>query len=541
MSVAMRRRGWLAAPVLACSLLATACGDDDSSDGPSAPDDGGADSSLAKPDGSVSTMDSSVDAAVPPADAAQGFAPTIVTAQISATGNDRFWGVTHDSAGNIYAVGQTATTLTGADNSSVVAKYSKDGKLDTAFGTNGYAIKNVIVGAGTVEAGRGVVVQSSGKIVIAGNVEHAVYAADAGVGPLANDADIYLTRFNSDGTLDTTFGNQGVVVVDVGTGVVTTPTLADGGVGNPTLSGADSMWSLSQASDGKLVIHTATIGQGASLDGGVRTDTDFALLRLSADGVLDTSFGDTGIVRTDFSNTSVSVRSATVLANGSIVGAGYSTNTLLGASSQNPVLYKVTVNGTVDTSFGVGSGVSTPGLWFNYARPDQKSCEAYGAAPQGDKFVTLGYGANSGNTFGSDLVWLRFNADGSQDKSFGTNGVTTQDLGGYGDNGRGLTTLSDNRVLGVGQGRAKPAVAPEKGKEGELPQDGLVSVLSADGAPDTTFGPNGLRGIDLGGINDALYGVDLSPDKANVAAVGWGARATSTDDEDGVVVIFPAP
>jgi len=561
MSVAKRaRHGWLIAPVLAFSFV-VGCGDDDGDDGDKAPVDGGnAGDAGGKVDaGPVPGIDSGLDGGVKPdagpgpgPDAGPGIKDKVVFAQISPTGHDRFYGVTYDAAGNIYAVGQTSSAIAaGSDSSFVLAKYSSAGVLDTTFGTSGFAIKNIVVGGLDVETARGVVIQADGKIVVAGQAEHAIYDSDAGVGALARDADIFVVRFTAQGQLDTTFGTPstpGVVQHDVGTGVLTQPaTLADGGVPAQTLSGADSFWSLSLTSDNKLVIHTATRGLGGSIDGGVRTDTDFALVRLSPDGALDPTFGAAGgtpgIVRTDFSNTNASVRAATTLANGSIVGAGYSTNTVLTgttATSQNPVLYKVNADGTPDTAFGTTDPVNTPGLWHDFARRDLKNAEAYGAFPQGNKFVTIGYGPTP-NTAGSgtDLIYFRFNADGSQDRTFGTDGVAFIDIGGLGDNGRCVATLPDNRIIGGGVGRLKPATPPAAGTN--APADAVISVLTENGQPDPSFGTNGVRTYDFGGPGDHIWGITLAPNKKQVAAVGIQTGATATDDDDGAIVILDLP
>ncbi|MEY4510936.1 MAG: hypothetical protein RLZZ450_3058 [Pseudomonadota bacterium] len=559
MSVAKRvRHGWLMAPVLACSFV-VGCGDDDEGGDEPKVDGGGAGDSGLKPDGSTGTgidsgLDAGLDSGIKPDGGAtgsdgggSGITDKVIYAQISATGHDRFYGVTYDSAGNIYAVGQTSSaTAAGSDSSFVLAKFSAAGVLDTTFGTSGYAIKNVVAGGLDVETARGVVIQADGKIVVAGQAEHQVYDASADAGAIVRDADVFVVRFTAQGQLDTTFGTAGVVRHDVGTGVLTQPaTLADGGVPALALSGADSFWSLSLTVDNKLVIHTATRGLGNSLDGGVRTDSDFALVRLSADGTLDPTFGATGgtpgVVRTDFSNTNASVRAATVLANGSIVGAGYSTNAVLttnGTTAQNPVLYKVNADGTPDTSFGTTDPVGAPGLWHDYARRDQKGAEAYGAAPQGTKFVTAGYGPTPNGTT-TDIIFFRFNADGSQDRTFGTDGVTFVDVGGYADNGRTIATLPDNRIIGGGTGRVKPAAGTSDG--GTPPADAVLTVLSENGLPDTTFGPNGIRTYDFGGAGDHIWGLSVSPSKKQVAAVGIQTGATPADDDDGAIVILNLP
>ncbi|MET0284180.1 MAG: hypothetical protein ABW352_06910 [Polyangiales bacterium] len=533
---------------MACSLL-VACGDDDE-DGSDANRDSGVDSGT-RPDSGGPNLDAGLDSTVAnpgdgsvSPDSSATFAPKVIAASISA-GDDAFYGVAHDATGNVYATGKT--NVSGSDYAVVVAKYSAAGALDTTFGTNGYAIKNVIEAypeasqTNSHEQGRAVVVQASGKIVVAAQASHASVPADAGV--IVNDTDVYLVRFNANGTPDTGFGINGAVQVDLGTAVVQNVT-SDAGV-TPTLRAPDRVWSLSQTTDGKLVIHGETRDGALIADGGLRFDSDFVLARFSADGVLDTSFSGDGVVLTDVQLSNASARSATVLANGSIVGVGYSSNTVLATmSKQNPILYKVAADGTPDPSFAAtlnSDPVEQPGVWHNFARNDQANCEAYGAAPQGDKFVTLGYGPTPNTTgTGTDWVWFRFNADGTQDKTWGNNGETFQDPGGFGDNGRALITLPDNRVLGVGGGRAK--VEPKPETPNTLPTEALIGVVNANGAPDTTFGPGGLQLLDLGGgRSDMLWSVDVSADKKSVAAVGEGYNAAQTDDRDGVVVIFPVP
>jgi uncharacterized delta-60 repeat protein len=479
------------------------------------------------------TADNVVDSSTP-------ITTRIVSAQVSAAGNDRFYGVTYDSAGSIFAVGQTSSsTDPRADYSFLLAKFSHGGDLDTSFGSGGYAIVNVVEGGGVVELARAVVVQADGRIVVAGNAEHAIQATP----DVTADADIFLIRFNRDGTVDNTFGTNGVQRHDIGTGVVTRATLVDGGVSNTTLSGADSMWSLSQTLEGKLIIHTNTIAEGTLLDGGLRTDSDYALVRLTVEGQLDITFGSTGIVRTDFNHTNAAARMATPLPNGSIVGFGYTTSTILTgttASAQQPVLYKVNGDGTPETLFGTHDPIVAPGVFYDFSRADQKSAEVHGASLQLSKFVTLGYGPTPGAGAGTDWVWLRFNGDGTPDRTFGTFGTTFQDPGAYSDQGRALITLPNNKVLGVGAGRPASTAAPATGTL--PPSDGMVGVLTENGQPDTSFGPGGYRLFDFGGgSTDQLWAVALSPDNHSVAAVGAGNKVSETEDEDATLLILPTP
>jgi len=100
-----------------------------------------------------------------------GPAPRVTA--LSQTGHDRLFGVTRDAAGNIYTTGQISSAIDAtADFSVLVAKFSPNGDLASGFGTGGVATKNVAIGGTSRELGRGIVVQSTRKIVVAGTAEH---------------------------------------------------------------------------------------------------------------------------------------------------------------------------------------------------------------------------------------------------------------------------------------------------------------------------------------------------------------------------------
>jgi uncharacterized delta-60 repeat protein len=86
---------------------------------------------------------------------------------LSETAHDRLWAVAFDAAGRIYGAGVITEN---GDSRMVVARFNADGTRDTSWGTNGVASINVAV-AGPDEITRGIVVQSDGKVVIAGVAE----------------------------------------------------------------------------------------------------------------------------------------------------------------------------------------------------------------------------------------------------------------------------------------------------------------------------------------------------------------------------------
>src|SRR4030095_16153868 len=119
----------------------------------------------------------------------------------------------------------TASTV---DSALLVAKFTAAGALDKTFGDQGFVTMNVAPGTNG-ELFRGIVVQSTGKVVVSGTIEHAG-ATDA------RDRDVALGRFNANGTKATTFGTNGVVVLDFSTGVP---------VGTSGFA-ADSVWGLAK-------------------------------------------------------------------------------------------------------------------------------------------------------------------------------------------------------------------------------------------------------------------------------------------------------
>lgn len=427
-------------------------------------------------------------------DAGVTAAPRIV--EVSATGHDRFYGVTFAGGGSFYAVGVVSegNVAASADFETVVAKFTPTGELDTTFGRGGYARLNLAVGLGG-ESARSVVVQSTGKIVVAATIEHVAAGADP------RDRDIALVRFNADGTRDTGFGADGVVTLDLSDGEV---------VGTGYV--ADAAWGLTVYPDDRLLVTGAQKRAGA-------TDTDFAVLRFSADGARDMAFGTAGVAAVDINNRSANPRTATLLPDGAIVVSGYMDD----GGVVKPVLFKLTTAGQLDTTFAT-AGVFAPTVLAAVT-------EAYDAVLQGSSFVTAGYGRSSTNE-SIDWVSLRLTPNGVLDSTWGTAGVARIDFARFNDNARALVALPDNRILMVGGARpTEPNV------------DGMVAMLTAAGQPDTSFGPRGLRTYDFGGASDFFWGVALNPARTHAAVVGTRGVAVSagatTANDNGVVLLLP--
>src|SRR5262249_27806631 len=143
----------------------------------------------------------------------------------------------------------------------LVARFNVDGTPDTSFGTNGQVINNFL--PGLTDGAFAVVVQSDGKIVAGGTT-----GGDGGPGDFDHVA---LARYNSNGSLDTTFGSNGFVGNDLNTVTVTDLALQSDGkiivgisnyIGRYNSNGTlDTTFAPSSSTPGFVVFSTGAIGR----------------------------------------------------------------------------------------------------------------------------------------------------------------------------------------------------------------------------------------------------------------------------------------
>ncbi|MCP4927089.1 MAG: hypothetical protein GY916_14235, partial [Gammaproteobacteria bacterium] len=315
----------------------------------------------------------------------------IVTTDI-ASGTDNGRSVTVQPDGKILVGGLQNN---GSNWDIALTRYNADGSLDISFG-GGDGIVTTDIGS-SHDMGYSITVQSDGKILVGG-------ASDDG-----GNYDFALTRYNSDGTLDTGFGG--------GDGIVTTA------IG----SGQDFGISVAVQSDGKILLG------GYNQSGG---NKDFALTRYNSDGTLDTSFGGgDGIVTTGVGAGNDLGQSITVQSDGKILLGGYSYN----GSNNDFALTRYNSDGTLDTSFGGGDGIATTDIGSG---DDQ----GYSITLQSDgKILVCGISHNGSNY---DSALTRYNSDGTLDTSFGGgDGIVTTAIGSSQDYGQSVTVQSDGKIL----------------------------------------------------------------------------------------------
>ena len=223
----------------------------------------------------------------------------------------------------------------------LLARYNADGSIDTSFGENGFVITS-FPDSGSACA-RAILVQSTGKIVVAGSVTNS--------GEDITSTDIALARYTSAGVLDSSFGVNGLLTTDI--------------------NYWDYGLSAGLQRDGKIVIAGLTNDIG---------NNDILLVRYSPDGALDSTFGTDGVVTTDFNGSNDEAQKMTIQADSRIVIVGDTHN-----SSGESIFAAAKYNqdGSLDTTFGDGGKFS-----YDFNETERES--ANGVAIQKDGAIVIG-------------------------------------------------------------------------------------------------------------------------------------------------------
>lgn len=271
-----------------------------------------------------------------------------------------------------------------------LARYHSDGSLDNSFGIGGKVTTDFV---GDDDAANAIIIQSDGKIVVAGYSYGNTYN------------DFALVRYNLDGSLDNSFGTGGKVTTDFG-------------------NSFDYAYSIAIQSDGKIV----AAGKG---DG-------FALARYNNNGTLDNSFGSSGKITTNFTWHGAGY-TIDIQSDGKIVVAGEISEPTL--TNSDFALVRYNVDGSLDVNFGIGGKVFTDFVGNNDY--------GYSVVIQIDgKIIVAGKGIDS--TYHSDIVLARYKSDGSLDNGFGIGGkVTTSDYNAA----YSVSLQSDGKIVVVGFGK----------------------------------------------------------------------------------------
>ena len=342
-------------------------------------------------------------------DATFGMGKGIVLADFNPIQDDQACSVVLQSDGKIIVA---ANSVSGTQSLITLLRYNVDGTLDVTFG-NGGSVRTAI---GSIDADfPKVALQSDGKIVVAGSTST----------PFVVSEGIFLARYNADGTPDSSFGGgQGIITPTIGSGNSNASALVlqpDGKivvVGNARLTsnvaiilrfnqdgtldssfGANGIASTASAPPANAVV--------LQLDGKILVATDKSLLRYDATGTVDSSFGGGGIVATSGRE----LDGIALQPDGKIMAVG----SVAAASGWDFAVFRFNGDGTLDNSFGAGQGFASRDVGtFDNAR-------ALALQPDG-KIIAAGFTV-SANGLSSEIVLLRYDAGGALDATFGTGGV----------------------------------------------------------------------------------------------------------------------
>ncbi|MGC8765465.1 MAG: hypothetical protein ACP5QT_06235 [Brevinematia bacterium] len=325
-----------------------------------------------------------------------------------------------------------STNNDSTSNDFALVRYNTDGSLDSSFGTGGKTIVDI---RGDRDEIRGMVLQNQ-KIVVAG------FASPS--------FDFALVRFNTDGTLDNTFGVNGKVVSDI-------------------YGGCDWVADAAIQSDGKIVVAGGSWFNASFYD--------FSLARYDNQGTLDTTFGDNGRNTISFANVSDNASAVAIQSDGKIVIAAQIEAG--GGTTRCFCLARFNIDGTLDSSFGTNGKVN-----ITFSSDEGPNAIVI----QSGKILVAGYCRNNNR----DFALLYFNSNGSPDSSFGTNGngLVTTSIGPGDDVARGLAIQQDGKIIVAGYSY--------NGSNNDI----ALVRYNINGTLDTTFGSNGIIITPLGPGND---------------------------------------
>ncbi|RLJ65139.1 DUF4347 domain-containing protein [Sulfurisoma sediminicola] len=333
-------------------------------------------------------------------------------------GDDYGYGLTVQPDGRILVAGQSWNGSTYTDFALV--RYNADGSLDTTFSGDGMLTTAV---GWADDGGYDVTLQADGRILV------------AGAGWVGSNGDFALVRYNTDGSLDTSFDGDGMVTTAIGTY-------------------HDYGQSVTVQPDGKILV------AGVSDSGNIY----FALVRYNADGSLDTTFSGDGMLTTAIGAGDDRGASLALQADGRILVTGHSWN----GSNSDFVLVRYNADGSLDTSFD-GDGKLTTVIGAGDDGSNRLTLQ-----PDG-RILVAGISHNGSNY---DLALVRYNTDGSLDTTFDGDGKLTTAIGAGDDWGYSVAVQPDGQILVAG--------ASDNGSNSDF----ALVRYNPDGSLDTHFDSN---------------------------------------------------
>jgi uncharacterized delta-60 repeat protein len=340
----------------------------------------------------------------------------------------------------------------GTYNDFALVRYNADGSLDASFDGDGIVFTDF---GGFTDGARAVALQQDGKLVVAG------FRKDA----YSND--FALARYNSNGSLDDAFGDEGKVVTDI--------------YGGDEYGYAVML----ESGSGNLVVGGYILNE---------TQNDFALARYTPNGTLDNTFDGDGIVVSDYAGRSEWGYGLVQQGDGKLILAGY----MLTVAGSDFTMARYNGDGTLDLSFSEDGWVVTNLFGSN----DQ----GLAAAMQPDgKLVVAGWVEE---WEGSDFAVARYYANGSPDPSFDVDGRLVTDINGDYDYAYAVAVQPDGKIV----------VAGTAFNTDGWNDDFALVRYNSDGSLDLDFGIDGRVISDYGEDDNGIQALLVLPDGKLIVA-----------------------
>ncbi len=390
-----------------------------------------------------------------------------------------------------------------------VARYNPDGSLDNTFDDDGIA-KTDFLGY-KAEQANSVAIQSDGKIVIAGQMRN------------SSNYDFVLARYNTNGSLDITFSNDGMQVTDFGSLDDFARAIAIQSDGKILVAGSSGKnfgiaryntdGSLDKTFDADgIQTNDFSFGDGSCLAiqndtkivvaGSSNTsDVDFVIVRYNNNGSLDNTFNADGKQTTDFGSSNDSVNSIAIQSDGKLLAVGFA----ISGGNKYIAAARYNFNGTPDISFN-----KTKILIDSIIQGDTHFTST--AIQSDGKIVAAGYAWNGRNY---DFALVRYNTNGSLDNTFSADGKQMTDFGSSDDKARAIAIQRDGKIV----------VAGSTGKT-----IGIASY-NKDGSLDNTFDGDGLKTM-ANGTSDSASSIAIQSDGKIVVGGTFLARLNTNGSLD---------
>lgn len=373
--------------------------------------------------------------------------------------------------------------------------------IDSTFGPNNNG--TIITSYGDDDEAMDVIIQPDDKILVIGNsLSNRVYS-------------IKSTRYLANGSIDTSFGTQGVGTFTAFNGLTVNSIinlgslyLAVGSImvnSDPVIGGSrftsDGAVDSSFGSSGVASFSAYGIAENGAIQGeklimlinaGVVGNEQLGiyLVRINADASIDTTFGSSGDGIRKMPITGMSQ----IYAHSLYVGANYIlvSGYINEYGGEKIFCSKFTSDGIVDTNFGTNGTVVTP---FS---ADTQAHSHFIGLQSDNKIIVAG-------AAGCDFVVMRYTAAGVLDPTFGNQGMKTTRVGDC-SHGYGATILSDDKIVVAGLGGDAIGVVK----------------YTASGALDTTFGDDGVATAEIGS-NSVAQALAVQSD-GKIVVVGSSAN-----------------